>query len=93
MRSIVQSERECFVCKTTMSLELHHIFGGAYRKKSDRLGLTVYLCHKHHNEPPYGVHHNRERMDWLRAIGQRRYIEHYHKTKDDFIREFGRNYL
>ena len=85
-KSILQDEKECFICHTTQNLERHHIFGGAYRSKSERDGLTVYLCHRHHNEPPCGVHHDRERMDWLRAIGQRRYMEHYSKTKEDFIR-------
>lgn len=93
MKSIVQTERECFICKTTRNLELHHIFGGAYRSKSDRDGLTVYLCHCHHNESPIGVHHNRQRMDWLRAIGQRAWMQHNNATIEDFIREFGRNYL
>ena len=91
--SILQEEKECFICKTTYALEKHHIFGGAYRSKSERDGLTVYLCHWHHNEPPYGVHHNRYNMDWLRSVGQRAYMKHYDATTEDFIREYGRNYL
>ena len=41
-------ERECFLCGRNGAddpLDKHHIFGGAYRKKSERYGLTVYLCH------------------------------------------------
>ena len=92
-KSIMQEEKECFICKTTHWLECHHIFGGAYRSKSERDGLTVYLCHFHHNEPPYGVHHNRYNMDWLRGLGQKAYMEHYGATTEDFIRAYGRNYL
>ena len=91
--SIMQTEKECYICKSTRWLERHHVFGGAYRKKSDTDGLTVYLCHWHHNEPPVGVHHNRANMDRLRKKGQEAYMEHYGATVEDFIREYGRNYL
>nr|DAV56310.1 MAG TPA: Recombination enhancement, RecA-dependent nuclease [Caudoviricetes sp.] len=95
MQSIVQSfdGKRCFMCGTTSRIERHHIFGGAYRKKSEREGLVVYLCHECHNEPPNGVHHNRSNMDWLRAIGQKSWMGHYGKTADDFIKEYGRNYI
>lgn len=33
----------CFICGSEKQLELHHIFGGANRKKADDDGLTVYL--------------------------------------------------
>lgn len=92
-KSIMQDEKKCYICGMTRGLERHHVFGAAYRKKSDRLGLTVYLCHYHHNEPPHGVHHNRANMDWLRMRGQAAYMDYYGASKDDFIREFGRNYL
>ena len=58
MKSIIQSERECFICGSPY-VEEHHIFGGAYRKKSEQYGLKVFLCHCDHNEPPNGVHHNK----------------------------------
>lgn len=69
------------------------VFGGANRKKSERDGLTVYLCKYHHNLAPEGVHHNRKNMDALRAKGQQVWQDHYGKTIDDFIKEYGRNYL
>ena len=40
--------RSCWLCGrngTAEPLDKHHIFGGAYRKKSEKYGLTVYLCH------------------------------------------------
>lgn len=93
MKSILQNEKECFVCKTTIWLELHHVFGGANRKRSEKDGLTVYLCHYHHNEPPQGVHHNRKNMDSLRAYAEKKWLEHYGKTVEEFIKAYGRNYL
>lgn len=91
MASIIQTEKECYFCKSQVWLENHHIFGGANRPKSEKYGLTVWLCHYCHNEPPRGVHHNRQNMDYLRRIGQQAFNEHY--PNKDFIFEFGRNFL
>lgn len=91
MRSIISEEKECYICGATRWLELHHIFPASNRNNSTKYGLVVYLCHYCHNEPPNGVHQNRERMDWLRAIGQRRFNEVYPDL--DFFKIFGKNYL
>ena len=91
MRSIVSKEKECFICGSTQWLECHHIFGASNRNNSTKYGLVVYLCHQCHNEPPNGVHHNRERMQWLKAQGQKRFNEVYPEL--DFMRIFGKNYL
>lgn len=103
-KSIISNEYVCFFCgarcsvygkedgpKTIFPLEKHHIFGGANRKKSEHYGLWVNLCHDHHNEPPDGVHFNKEKMDMLRAIGQRAFQKGY--PEKDFMKEFGKNYL
>lgn len=67
MKSILQTERECWVCReyynlhTVRGLEEHHIlYGRGRRELSEREGLKVWLCHNHHNEPPLGVHYNPE---------------------------------
>ena len=44
----MSNERMCFLCGKNGSedpLDLHHVFGGPYRKKSEKYGLVVYLCH------------------------------------------------
>ena len=91
MDSIIQKERKCFLCGKVTPLEMHHIFGGANRKKSERYGLKVYLCHWCHNEPPAGVHFNRENDLILKQTAQR-VFERDH-TREQFMEEFGRNYL
>lgn len=85
--------RECAICGSTQWLELHHVYNGAYRKKSERFGAVVDLCHYCHNEPPNGVHHNAENMRKLKAIYQEKIMEEYGMTERDFIREFGKSYL
>lgn len=93
MKSIMQKEKECFYCKTTRYLEEHHIFGGANRKYSERYGLKVYLCNRDHNQSPFGVHFNAERMQELHELGQRKFMEHFNASLEDFRKIFGKNYL
>ena len=93
MKSIIQKDYDsCFLCGTHYWLEEHHIFGGnPNRKKSEKYGLKVMLCHFCHNEAPFGVHFNQERMLKLHQIGQRAFEEKY--PDKDFLKEVGRNYL
>lgn len=86
-------ERKCFLCGSYNWIERHHIFGAANRKKSEKYGLVVDLCHYCHNEPPFGVHHNRERMLYLRQYGQQKAMQEQGWTTEEFIKEFGRNYI
>lgn len=86
-------ERSCKLCGSHTCIERHHVFGGANRKKSEKYGLVVDLCHNCHNEPPYGVHHNKDLMLVLKQFGQRKVMLKQGWSKEDFIREFGKNYL
>lgn len=85
--------RECAICGSTQWLEVHHVYNGPFRKKSERFGAVVDLCHFCHNEPPNGVHHNAENMRKLKARYQEKIMEEYGMTERDFIREFGKSYL
>lgn len=97
MKSIIQEEKECFLCRyfydieNLIWLEDHHIFGGPNRHLSEKYGLKVYLCHKHHNEKPLGVHFNKEYMLLLKTLGQKAFINKY--KNEHFIEIFGKNYL
>ncbi len=93
--SIIKGDRKgvCYFCKRYCQTEKHHIFRGKNRKRADADGMTVYLCHWCHNEPPLGVHYNKHRDTQLKRLGQRTWMEHYGKTVDDFIKAYGRNYL
>ena len=89
--SIIANSKKCVMCGSQVWLEKHHVFGGANRKKSEKYGLWVYLCHYCHNEPPDGVHHNRKNAEKLKAIGQ--YAFQREHPELDFIKLFGKNYL
>lgn len=95
MNSIIDNnyKERCYSCGKYCQTECHHIFGGRNRKKSDYYGLTVYLCHDCHNEPPNGMHYNKAHRGWLQHIGQKEAMEYYGWSVDDFRAKFGKNYL
>ncbi len=83
--------RKCYFCGRTDWIETHHIFGGALRKKSDRYGFVINLCHWCHNEPPDGVHFNRKNNLILKRMAQRKFEETH--SRDEFRRVFGKSYI
>ena len=94
MKSILQRDgTRCFVCGSGQWLEVHHVFGGALRSKSERYGLVVRLCHFCHNEPPRGVHQNKELRLRLQAYAQKKAMERYNWSAEKFRQEFYKNYL
>ena len=86
------ADREgCYVCGYPYT-EVHHIFSGtANRKLSDKYGFTVRLCHYHHNGPPDGAHFNRDFDLKLKRLAQSEYEKT--RSRDDFIREFGKSWI
>jgi hypothetical protein len=94
MKSILQKNTDkCFICGSRQWLEWHHVFGAATRTKSERLGLVVRLCHYCHNEPPNGVHQNKDIRSRLQSYAQKKAMQVYNWTVDDFRREFYKNYI
>lgn len=92
-KSIISEERKCYICGSVRWIEIHHIYGAAYRNRSEQYGLTVPLCHYCHNEPPNGVHFNKEIRRKLQAKAQKIAMRHYKWSIEDFRERFGRNYL
>ena len=84
---------KCYICGRTRWIEHHHVYGGANRKLSEKYGLVVPLCHRCHNEPPDGVHHNYENMKRLQQTVQSIAMEYYGWDEDDFRKIFGRSFL
>lgn len=91
-KSIIQSEKECFLCKTTQNLQEHHVFyGTGNRKISEKYGMTVWLCQKHHTGN-LGVHFNRKFDVELKVIAQKQF-ETNCGSREEFIRLFGKSYI
>lgn len=105
-KSILQSVKECYLCRrdaellgyggdlTSKGLHEHHImYGTAGRQQSEKYGLKVWLCVKHHNEDRglYAVHFNKEVNLRLRMDAERAFLQAH--TFDEWMRVFGQNYL
>lgn len=82
--------KKCYLCGSTHSLCVHHVFGGSTRKKSTEYGLVVYLCRDCHTGTN-GVHNNHEKMLYLKKKGQEAFEKEYPNL--DFLKIFHRNYL
>ena len=93
-KSILQDKKECYITGSTCNLHKHHIFEGtANRKLSERDGLWIWLRADWHNLSDYVVHFNKELDLKLKRIAQKRWQEYYHKTEEDFIKEYGKSYI
>ena len=69
------------------------VFGEGRRQKSIDDGLVVFLTPEMHNASNRGVHFNREFDLYLKRIGEKAWMDYYGKTVEDFIKEYGVNYL
>lgn len=90
-KSLFPENDICYVCGRH-GTEIHHVFFGPYRSKSERWGLKVRLCRTHHESIPYGVHGGNRELDLrLKKDAQARFEQRYGHGK--FMQEFNRNYL
>ena len=83
-----EDEKVCYVSGSRQNLDSHHIFGGPYRKWSEKYGLKVWLRHDIHMD----LH---DRDNELKRRLQREAQEIFEKThtREEFMKIFGRNYL
>lgn len=97
MKSIIQSEKRCYICGTEYgTIDDHHLLGGPNRDLSEKFGLKIWLCRRCHSE----IHnHNKVvignqvvTMLDLKQLGQRTFEEHY-GNREEYIRLFGKNWL
>ena len=90
--SLLDNERRCYICGTTLNLHRHHIYPGAFRNKSEQYGCWVYLCFDHH-VGNHGIHTTPEGQAYarqLKAICQQEF-ERIH-GHEKFMKIFKRNY-
>ena len=78
MRSIIHTDNEsCFICRSAIGTETHHIFGGQpNRSHSDDDGLVIRICRRCHDE----IHHGKnckDMMDKYHKLGQTKWEAFY----------------
>lgn len=81
----------CFVCMSYGDLVRHEVFHGSlYRKKSKQYGCWLRLCpdchHRLHNTDP-------DLDKYLKKVMQKKAMDHYGWSFDEFRQRFGKNYL
>lgn len=82
----------CYVTGSPFALDVHHIFHGPYRERSDELGCWVYLHHEIHmalhcHQEPYASLDMRLKMRCQEAL------EEQGMTREEFIETFGKSYI
>ena len=78
--------------RTEIYCERHEVyFSKAYRQKSINDGLIVFLTRESHRGTN-GVHgKNGDKLNrMLKSIAQKAWCKYYNKTKEEFIREYGK---
>ena len=81
--------------RTKKYSERHEVyFSRAYRNKSIKDGLIVFLTEEDHRGTN-GVHgKNGDKLNrFLKRMAQKAWMSYYKKTKEDFIKRYGQNYL
>lgn len=94
MKSILQKNKECYICGRTNNLHEHHVIHGtANRKKSEEQGLKVWLCVDHHTGTE-GVHTHKELDNKLKQKAELEWLLYdWNRSIQDFYNIFGINYL
>lgn len=81
--------------RTKKYSERHEVyFSKAYRIKSIKDGLIIFLTEEDHRGVA-GVHgKNGDKLNrYLKKKAQKVWMDYYKKTKEDFIKRYGQNYL
>jgi len=91
--SIIQKEARCYVCGTSQNIHIHEVFFGKNRQLSIKDGCCIYLCGRHHNLSNEGIHFNKDLDLKVKKRMQEVWCEYYNKTKEDFIKRYGRWFI
>ena len=77
----------CRMCGTVGATEIHHVYPGAYRLKSDKNDFVIELCHACH----MSIHDDPEKMRALKESTQKAFEKQY--SHEEFVRRMGRSWL
>lgn len=93
--SIFTSDMDTCIITGSNKVERHHVFsnmGGGMRELSEKYGFIAPLAPHLH---PNGVHATEEALQLDEKLKRscQGYYERHYGSREDFIREFGKNYL
>lgn len=87
MKSIIQTEKECFYTHSKINLHKHHIFPSGLRNASEKWGCWVYLRGDIHMY----IHSHEDELIRLKRIAQTEFEKLY--GHEEYMKIFKRNYL
>jgi len=87
IESVVTDKRECMYCGNPY-YDIHHCLEGAYRNTSVKYGIWIPLCRLCHTR----VHKHETEMQKIRVMGQRKAMEHYGWSLEEWMEKVGRNF-
>lgn len=90
--SIFTDDMDHCMFNGTSGVERHHCFGGFNRSKCENYGYIAPLSPKFHPNGASAGEYVQEIDIYLKQQCQKDY-EEKHGTREEFIKEFGRNYL
>ena len=89
--SILQKDKSCYLCGSVAGLEEHHIFAGvANRKISEKYGLKVWLCQRHHTGT-HGAQYDKDLNLLLKREAQKTFEIHH--SRAEWMDLIKKNYL
>lgn len=91
--SIIQRDHRCYICGRDGHNHRHEPLGGPLRQKSKALGMWVHLCPDCHQNGRKAAHRDSKVANWLKRKAQEAAMDRYRWSVEDFINEFGKNYL
>lgn len=87
--SILQQDKsKCYFCNNK-AVDTHELIKGVNRKKCIKWGLVVYICRDCHRKTEEDSKFYKETKKMAQEVWQ----SYYNKTTEEFIKEFGKNYL
>lgn len=94
LKSIFTDDMDTCIFTGSSTVERHHVFGGANRKRSEKYGFIVPLRPDLHPNGVYFIRtdENLKIDKYLKSKCQKWYEENI-GTRDNFIREFGKSIL
>lgn len=96
-RSIMPAYGGCYLCRLLEDddrpkvTEIHHIFFGPNRERSEEYGFTTALCLPHHRTGPDAVHKNYRVCRILQQACQKEFEKTH--SREEFMRIIGKSYL
>lgn len=75
--------------------ERHEVFEGRTGNRDNSIedGLVIFLTPEKHRTSSKAIHKDRKFSEEIQKIAEKAWCEYYHKTKEDFRKRYGKNYI